>query len=159
MSDYTALAAFGAAVPPPLPHSSRLEEACVAFLRQDCRELLFRDDLGELADSLGHDGVPYNFERDTDRLCLERSIHRFCQSASRENAFDVYVCYCEMFRPFGTGYQATRVLLETLSEHEGNSSSLLMKHRDHYAHSVYVFLLGLALYRGSAPLRRAFGHR
>ena len=159
MSDYTALAAFGAAVPPPLPHSSRLEEACVAFLRQDCRELLFRDDLGELADSLGHDGVPYNIERDTDRLCLERSIHRFCQSASRENAFDVYVCYCEMFRPFGTGYQATRVLLETLSEHEGNSSSLLMKHRDHYAHSVYVFLLGLALYRGSAPLRRAFGEK
>lgn len=159
MSDYRALAAFGAAVPPPLPHSSSLEADCVAFLRQNCRDLLFRKDREALTDRDGHDGVPYNFERDVDRLCLERAIHRFCQSASRENAFDVYVCYCEMFRPFGTGYQATRVLLETLSEHEGNSSSLLMKHRDHYAHSVYVFLLGLALYRSSTALRRAFGEK
>lgn len=159
MSDYRALSAFGATVPSPLPYSSSLEAACVCFLRQDCRDLLFRRDLDGLDDHTGHDGVPYNFERDVDRLCLERAIHRFCQSASRENAFDVYVCYCEMFRPFGTGYQATRVLLETLSEHEGNSSSLLMKHRDHYSHSVYVFLLGLALYRSSNALRQAFGEK
>ncbi len=30
-------------------------------------------------------------------------------------------------------------MIELLSEYEANGSGLLMKHRDHYSHSVYVF--------------------
>ena len=43
-----------------------------------------------------------------------------------------------------------------LSEYESNGSSLLMKHRDHYSHSVFVFALGLAIYETNAHFRRAF---
>ena len=43
-----------------------------------------------------------------------------------------------------------------LSEHESNASSLLMKHRDHYAHSVYVFLIGLAIYKNLPAVRNAY---
>ena len=31
-----------------------------------------------------------------------------------------------------------------------------MKHRDHYSHSVYVFLIGLALYRNHPAVRASY---
>lgn len=46
--------------------------------------------------------------------------------------------------------------MELLSEFESNGSSLLMKHRDHYTHSVFVFALGLAIYETNEKFRRAF---
>ena len=47
-------------------------------------------------------------------------------------------------------------MVELLSEYEANGSSLLMKHRDHYSHSVYVFALGLAIYETNAAYRHSF---
>jgi hypothetical protein len=47
-------------------------------------------------------------------------------------------------------------MVELLSEYESNGSSLLMKHRDHYSHSVYVFTLGLAIYETNSIFRRKF---
>ena len=47
-------------------------------------------------------------------------------------------------------------MVELLSEFESNASSLLMKHRDHYSHSVYVFALGLAIYEMNAEYRKTF---
>ena len=43
-----------------------------------------------------------------------------------------------------------------LSDHEYHSGELLAKHRDHYAHSVYVFALGLAIYAHDGTFRQAF---
>ena len=135
----------------------------LAFVRDACEDLKFdTSDAARIAleDSDGRSSspnmIPYNMERDLDRLCLEKAIERFLASGSREDAFDVYYCYCEIFKPFGAGYDSTRLLLEMLSEHETNASSLLMKHRDHYSHSVYVFVIGLALYAGSDQVRAAY---
>lgn len=122
------------------------------FIREDCEGLLHDAELDKI------EGM-YNFNRDTDKLCLENAIFRFLETGSREDAFDIYFIYCEMFKPFGEGYQATRILLEMLSEHEENSSSLLMKHRDHYSHSVYAFLLGLAIYRNNRVIRDAYNEK
>ena len=47
-------------------------------------------------------------------------------------------------------------MIELLSEFESNGSSLLMKHRDHYSHAVYVFALGLAIYETNENYRNAF---
>ena len=47
-------------------------------------------------------------------------------------------------------------MVELLSEFESNGSSLLMKHRDHYSHSVYVFALGLAIYETNEAYRGIF---
>ncbi len=149
---------------PPLPHATRnFGREALAFVRESCTDLKF-DTSDErriaLDDSDGRSArpgaIPFNMERDLDRLSFEAAIGRFLESGSREDAFDIYFCYCEIFKPFGAGYDATGLLLEMLSEHETNASSLLMKHRDHYSHSVYVFLIGLAIYRNHATIRKTY---
>lgn len=101
-------------------------------------------------------GCPYNMNRDTDWLCFRRAVERFLMSGTKEDAFDVYFCYSEIFSLFGKGYENTRVLLELLSDYEYNAGRLLTKHRDHYSHSVYVFALGLAIYENLPKFRTAF---
>ena len=96
-----------------------------------------------LGSSIGEGQIPYNMQMDIDRLCLENAMLRFLDSGAAQDAFDVYYCYLEMF--VGS-YGSTKRMVEMLSEFETNGSSLLMKHRDHYSHSVYVFALGLAIY-------------
>lgn len=149
---------------PRIPHATRnYGREALAFIRDSCVDLKFDttdarrvglDDLDGY--SAAPNTIPYNMERDLDRLSLEAAIGRFLESGSRQDAFDVYFCYCEIFKPFGAGYDSTRLLLEMLSEHESNASSLLMKHRDHYAHSVYVFLIGLAIYRNNPDIQTAY---
>lgn len=152
---------------PPLPVATRsFGREALAFIREQCEGLCFDTTDRRrvaLADSDGRSAspgtIPYNMERDLDRLSFEAAIGRFLASGSREDAFDIYYCYCEIFRPFGDGYDTTGLLLEMLSEHETNASTLLMKHRDHYSHSVYVFLIGLAIYRRHAAIRSAYNER
>ena len=136
------------------------------FLRDCCEDLKFDSDNPRrvtLSDSdgksSGKDQIPFNMERDLDRLGFETAIGRFLASGSREDAFDIYYCYCEIFKPFGAGYDSTGLLLELLSEHESNASSLLMRHRDHYSHSVYVFLIGLAIYKNQSAFREAYNKK
>ena len=93
--------------------------------------------------SIAEGQIPYNMQMDIDRLCLARAVERFMESGNKEDAFDVYFCYLEMF---GGGYSSSRRMIELLSEHESTASTMLMSHRDHYSHSVYVFLLGVAIF-------------
>ena len=152
---------------PDLPQSPRAYgQEALAFIREACEDLRFDTTdpaRAALADQDGRSSkantIPYNMERDLDRLSLEQAIGRFLTSGSREDAFDIYYCYCEIFKPFGPGYDSAALLLEMLAEHEANASSLLMKHRDHYSHSVYVFLIGLAIYRNHAAIRAAYNER
>lgn len=156
---YTAMKKCGVFVPGESAPRHNMGRECISFIRDCCEGLNFDDSRADLKDDAGKDGVPYNFEKDVDRLCLEKAVFRFLETGTREDAFDIYFCYSEIFKPFGNGYDATKTLLEMLSEHEENSSSLLMKHRDHYSHSVYVFLLGLAIYKNSAEIRKAYCDR
>lgn len=138
-----------------------LEGAALTFLRDRCEGLRFSAEKEKeeartgtlLGTSLKKGDVPYNQQMDTDRLCLENALRRFLRSGRKEDAFDVYFCYLEMFVG---DYQKTRRMIELLSEFEANGSGLLMKHRDHYSHSVYVFALGLAIYQSSPIYRRAY---
>lgn len=152
---------------PSLPKSKQnFGREALLFIRDSCEDLKFDKDNQlriALQDSDGRsaspDKIPYNMERDLNRLCFEAAIGRFLESGSREDAFDIYYCYCEIFKPFGAGYESTGILLQMLSEHETNASSLLMKHRDHFSHSVYVFLIGLAIYRNHAAVRKAYNQK
>lgn len=126
---------------------SNIERACLRFLRESCENLRFDATKRDLNDregkSAGLNQIPYNMEKDIDRICLETAIHRFLKSGVPQDAFDVYFCYLEMF--IG-GYGKNKKMSEMLAEFESNASVLLMKHRDHYVHSVYVFILGLAIF-------------
>ena len=137
-----------------------LNDAALQFLHTRCEGL--RHDAGKTAEekdgnllgrSIKENQIPYNMNMDIDRLCLENALKRFLESGAARDAFDVYFCYLEMF--VGK-YDKTRSMVELLSEFESNGSSLLMKHRDHYSHSVYVFALGLAIYETNAKFRKIY---
>lgn len=140
-----------------------LEGGALRFIRELCEKLRFDEskaaDISDLQMS-DHDGksikagqIPFNMEKDIDRLCMEKAVSRFLKSGRREDAFDVYFCYLEMF--IGD-YEKTRRMIELLSEFEANGSGLLMKHRDHYSHSVYVFCLGLAIFASNKIYRDTY---
>ena len=137
-----------------------LKSAALRFLHNSCEGLRFNEPAdaefeGEpyTGRSISAGQVPFNMQMDTDRLCLERELENFIDSGTAEDAYTVYYCFLEMF--VGS-YGASHSMIELLSEFESNASSLLMKHRDHYSHSVYVFTLGLALYETNAEYRRIF---
>jgi len=137
-----------------------LKSAALRFVHERCEGLRHSSAAEEkekgggfLGTSLLCGQVPYNMQMDTDRLCLERSLEHFIDSGAAEDAYNVYYCYLEMF--FGR-YDTAKKMVELLSEFESNGSALLMKHRDHYSHSVYVFALGLAVFDTSEAFRKAF---
>ena len=138
-----------------------LQAASLRFLHERCEGLLFDESIArEEAEtgvlqgkSLKAGQIPYNMQMDLDRLCLARSLESFFRSGVADDAYTVYYCYLVMF--FGR-YGRSKEIVELLSEYESNGSSLLMKHRDHYSHSVYVFALGLAIYETNAAFREAF---
>jgi len=135
-----------------------LEMKALSFIRNRCEGLGFNDnkDGGKepyAGKSIRANQIPYNMEKDIERLCMENAIARFLKTGKKEDAFDVYFCYLEMFVG---DYEKTRKMIELLSEFEANGSRLLMKHRDHYSHSVYVFCLGLAIYESNNIYRRAY---
>lgn len=142
-----------------------LERSVLQFIRDYCQGLRFDDvkttNITDISEKeLDYDGtslkpnqIPFNMEKDIDRLCLENAADRFLKSGRKEDAFDVYFCYLEMFVG---DYEKTRRMIELLSEFEANGSGLLMKHRDHYSHSVYVFCLGLAIYASNTIYREIY---
>lgn len=136
---------------------SNIEREALRFLHYSCEGLGFSDQDEAAGNYTGKsirpNQIPFNMEKDIDRICLENAIHRFMQSGVGQDAFDVYFCYLNMF--IGR-YGSSRKMVELLAEFESNASVLLMKHRDHYSHSVYVFILGLAIYEKNAKIREAY---
>ena len=138
-----------------------LKSAALRFLRERCEELCFdaakTDEETKtgifLGTGLRPGQIPYNMQMDINRLCLEKALESFIDSGVAEDAYTVYYCYLEIF--LGR-YGNSKRMVELLSEYEANGSSLLMKHRDHYSHSVYVFALGLAIYETNETYRRSF---
>ena len=138
-----------------------LKSAALRFLHERCEELRFNAEIESWEDrngiyqgtSIKANQIPYNMQMDINRLCLEKALEQFIDSGVAEDAYDVYYCYLEIFFDH---YGKSKKMVELLSEFEANGSSLLMKHRDHYSHSVYVFALGLAIYETNSSYRRAF---
>lgn len=138
-----------------------MKASALRFLHQRCEDLFFSETITAeeesthvfQGESLKAGQIPYNMQRDLDRLCLARELSNFIDSGSADDAYTVYYCYIEMV--FG-GFGKSKKMIELLSEFESNGSSLLMKHRDHYSHSVYVFALGLAIYETNEKFRASF---
>lgn len=138
-----------------------LKDTALHFLQYSCEGL--RHDADKTAEeaakkcflgrSIAANQIPYNAQMDIDRLCFRNALERALDSGSAQDAFDVYFCYLEMFVG---DYADSRSMIEMLSEFEMNGSSLLMRHRDHYVHSIYVFALGLAIYETNAVFRAKY---
>lgn len=159
---------FGSDVGPAQPALHRLSASAndlssmaLRFLHERCEGLAFDEKVTQeelrtgafVGDSIRKGQIPHDMQADIDRLCLERELERFIESGTAEDAYTIYYCFLSIF--FGH-YGASKSMVELLSEYEANGSSLLMKHRDHYSHSVYVFALGLAIFEANAAYRKAF---
>lgn len=120
----------------------------------DEKELLHK--IGDSGKTIETNGCEYNFNRDVDKRCFKNALARFLRTGTKEDAFDVFFCYSEIFKTFGGYKNGNDALLELLYQYEANSATLLTKHRDHYSHSVYVFALGLAIFMNNKTLREAF---
>ena len=137
------------------------EFSAVNFIRNRCERLRFDEarenengkDIKFTGKSTKPNQIPYNMEKDIDRYTLENSIINFLYTGKKEDAYNIFYCFLEMF--IGD-YSRTESMVELLSEYESNGSRLLLKHRDHYSHSAFVFVLGLAIYDSNAEFRNAY---
>ena len=137
------------------------EYSAIDFIRNKCTDLRFdKNKENEEDDPKSYTGkctevgqIPYNMEKDIDRYTLENSIINFLYSGMKEDAYNIFYCFLEMF--IGD-YNRTESMVELLSEYESNGSRLLLKHRDHYSHSAFVFILGLAIYNSNEEFKNTY---
>ena len=130
-----------------------LDRRCTGLRHDAAKEQAERKDGKYYGRSLRPGQIPYNMQMDLDRLCLKNEMAKFIDSGAAEDAYTVYYAFIEMFIGEAGRSQS---MVELLSEFESNAASLLMSHRDHYSHSVYVFALGLAIYETNAWFRQVF---
>ena len=141
-----------------------LKSAALRLIHVRCEGLRFDADIEEAEERTGElqgtsralGQIPYNMQMDINRLCLERELERFIDSGATRDAYNVFYCFVEIFLK---GQGDSRAMVDLLGECESSVSTLLMEHRDHYSHSVYVFALGLAIFETNATFRRAFCRR
>jgi len=108
---------------------------------------------------IGLDSDPQKIRclRRIDLMCLKLAVERFLKSGTKDDAFDVFFCFVEIFEIFGEGYgESTETLLDVLADHEVNAGATLNEHKDHYSHSVYTFAIGIVLYQVSDNFRKDF---
>ncbi len=88
---------------------------------------------------------------------LRQAVLDFLGSETKETAFAVYRAFFDSYRIVLAGSSNPFIdLLEVLRNYEENAAVLIDKQRDHYVHSVNVFILGLCIYAENAKFRAAF---
>lgn len=88
---------------------------------------------------------------------LHQAVLEFLERETKESAFEVYRSFFDSYRITLEGRSNPFIdLLDVLLSYEERAATLIDKQRDHYVHSVNVFLLGLSIYSQNANFRAAF---
>ena len=88
---------------------------------------------------------------------LRQAVSDFLSNETKENAFAVYHTFFDSYRITLAGSNNPFIdLLDVLKSYEENAATLIDKQRDHYVHSVNVFILGLCIYTQNQNFRAAF---
>ncbi|MGV8026628.1 MAG: RyR domain-containing protein [Anaerolineaceae bacterium] len=88
---------------------------------------------------------------------IKASLLSFLDKETKENATAVYEIFFGTYRIVLEGSKNSFIdLLDVLSAYEERAATLIDKQRDHYIHSVNVFILGLCIYSQNANYRAAF---
>ncbi|MFA7533846.1 MAG: RyR domain-containing protein [Tissierellaceae bacterium] len=89
-------------------------------------------------------------------LYLKESILEFQKEETKEKAMEVYEMFFDCYK-LKTNQELNFVdLLDVLKSYEENASTLIDKQRDHFVHSVNVFLLGLSIYSSNSNFQRTY---
>jgi len=88
---------------------------------------------------------------------IKMALLTFLDDESKENAATVYDIFFSTYRIVLEGSKNTFIdLLDVLSAYEERAATLIDKQRDHYIHSVNVFILGLCIYSQNTHYRASF---
>ena len=88
---------------------------------------------------------------------IHQAVLEFLESETKDTAFAVYQSFFDSYRISLPGESNKFAdLLDVLLSYEESAATLIDKQRDHYIHSVYVFLLGLCIYAQNTNFRTAF---
>ena len=91
------------------------------------------------------------------KVYLRQAILEFLDNETKKKAFDVYKTFFDSYRITLPGESNPFIdLLDVLLSYEENAATLIAKQRDHYIHSVNVFILGLCIYTQNTNFRAAF---
>lgn len=80
------------------------------------------------------------------KICIREPILDFLKNETFDTAREVYVGFFDCYRIKLEGDTTFVDLLDTLLNYEAKASTLLNKQRDHYIHSINVFVLGISIY-------------
>ena len=93
------------------------------------------------------------------RITSAQSVYAFLHDETKDTAFQVYDIFFGTYRITLQGAKNPFIdLLDTLRTYEEKAATLIEKQRDHFVHSVNVFVLGLAIYAANKPYRTAFSY-
>ncbi|NCB42643.1 MAG: hypothetical protein EOM59_08490 [Clostridia bacterium] len=88
---------------------------------------------------------------------IRQAIAEFLEYGTKDTAFAVYRTFFDSYRITLPGASNPFIdLLDVLKSYEENAATLIAKQRDHYVHSVNVFILGLCVYARNRSFREAF---
>ena len=88
---------------------------------------------------------------------IRQAILEFIENETKKNALAVYEAFFDSYRIKIEGDSNPFIdLLDVLRTYEENAATLIDKQRDHYIHSVNVFILGLCIYSQNTNFRTAF---
>jgi hypothetical protein len=88
---------------------------------------------------------------------IHQAILEFLENETKESAFAVYEAFFDSYRITLEGNSNPFIdLLDILRNYEETAATLISKQRDHYIHSVNVFILGLSIYSQNKNFRAAF---
>ena len=88
---------------------------------------------------------------------IKMALLTFLADETKENASTVYEIFFSTYRIIMENSKSTFIdLLDVLSAYEERAATLIDKQRDHYIHSVNVFILGLCIYSQNSSFRAAF---
>ncbi|MCL2114697.1 MAG: RyR domain-containing protein [Methanobrevibacter sp.] len=137
------------------------ENVLIGFVDEFFRDLTLYDDKKKLK-------VAVKYHYHSYKSFLHAAIRSFLIAENRETAFDVYTIFFDIYRitdknksedefeKITPESNLTLELIDTLKHYELRTGHLVEKQRDHYIHSVNVFILGIAIYIRSKKFQKIF---
>lgn len=89
------------------------------------------------------------------KFLLSEAIYDFLGEQTKDKAYVVYSMFFDIYRICNDTSKSFVDLLDLLKGYEENASTLSDAQRDHYIHSVNVFILGICIYSQNQKVRRA----
>lgn len=88
-------------------------------------------------------------------IYMKEALQAFAERDNKETAGEVYETFLDCYKQLLGGNDNFVDLLDILRGYEENAALLIDKQRDHYVHSVNVFLLGIRIWQRNPAFRKA----